>query len=369
IPSAKIFYIGWLTKEAHLKRASSIVVEFIEPEMANAIIYAGMSELNRLEEMERNKRLAIRQLEEEKVRLRSSIDGLSITVRELTEDEQAKVDSIASLKAQHQSTNNKLVEKEMGLRQSIDFLEVRRERLEVDIKAATEEKDVLSQEPLADKQIVNSMRGGSQDIDELRQATERRQPLENVPSTPDEGRAEEDEAVGLEYMTRSAFDSEEEHLAPTEDIPLPLFSRALPAACDRPLEAPMGNQTEEAIEDRSAVPEDGEKVRVAFKILEKGEWIVDRGVVADAEDPSEVQRLSIKYQRRDMGLFSSKNRVLACFDRVRSNGTDAETQDFVKSMTADVAKQAAPQPNNTYPGLLASKNLFTKCPINKYVQD
>ncbi|OAA45159.1 gag-like protein [Beauveria brongniartii RCEF 3172] len=42
IPSARISYIGWLTKEAHLKRASSIVVEFIEPEMANAIIYAGM---------------------------------------------------------------------------------------------------------------------------------------------------------------------------------------------------------------------------------------------------------------------------------------------------------------------------------------
>ncbi|OAA45714.1 hypothetical protein ISF_09582 [Cordyceps fumosorosea ARSEF 2679] len=201
------------------------------------------NELNRLEEMERNKRLVIRQLEEEEVRLRSSIDDLSMTVRALTEDEQAKGDSIASLKEQYQSTNKKLVEKEMGLRQNIDFLEVCRERLEADIKAATEEKDVLSQAPL-----VNSTRGGSQDIDELRQATERRQPLENVPLSPGEGRAEEDGAVGLEYMIRGAFDSEEEHLAPTEDIPLPLFSRALPAASDRPLEAPMGNQTEETIE-------------------------------------------------------------------------------------------------------------------------
>lgn len=42
IPNAKISFIGWLTKEAPLKRASSIVVEFKEPEMANAIIYAGM---------------------------------------------------------------------------------------------------------------------------------------------------------------------------------------------------------------------------------------------------------------------------------------------------------------------------------------
>ncbi|OAQ57918.1 hypothetical protein VFPPC_11807 [Pochonia chlamydosporia 170] len=43
IPNAQISYIGWLTKESTLKRASSIVVEFTEPEMANAIIYAGMA--------------------------------------------------------------------------------------------------------------------------------------------------------------------------------------------------------------------------------------------------------------------------------------------------------------------------------------
>jgi hypothetical protein len=43
IPGAEISHIGWLTKEATLKRASSIVVEFTDPEMANAIIYAGMA--------------------------------------------------------------------------------------------------------------------------------------------------------------------------------------------------------------------------------------------------------------------------------------------------------------------------------------
>lgn len=43
IPNAQISYIGWLTKEATLKRASSIVVEFTDPEMANAVIYAGMA--------------------------------------------------------------------------------------------------------------------------------------------------------------------------------------------------------------------------------------------------------------------------------------------------------------------------------------
>ena len=43
ISNAEISYIGWLTKEAALKRASSIVVEFTDPESANAIIYAGMA--------------------------------------------------------------------------------------------------------------------------------------------------------------------------------------------------------------------------------------------------------------------------------------------------------------------------------------
>lgn len=43
IPKAEVLYIGWLTKEAPLKRASSIVVEFTELEAANAIIYARMA--------------------------------------------------------------------------------------------------------------------------------------------------------------------------------------------------------------------------------------------------------------------------------------------------------------------------------------
>lgn len=42
IPRTEISYVGWLTKESTLKHASSIVVEFTDPEMANAIIYAGM---------------------------------------------------------------------------------------------------------------------------------------------------------------------------------------------------------------------------------------------------------------------------------------------------------------------------------------
>ncbi|KAM3453879.1 hypothetical protein MY8738_009204 [Beauveria namnaoensis] len=81
----------------------------------------------------------------------------------------------------------------------------------------------------------------------------------------------------------------------------------------------MGDQAEKIIQARSAAstePEEGGKVRIAFKILDKGKWIVDREVVVDAEDPSEVQRSAIKYLQRDMGIFSNKNRVLTaetCF--------------------------------------------------------
>jgi len=42
IPNAEIPYVGWLTKESSLKQASSIVIEFTDPEKANAAIYAGM---------------------------------------------------------------------------------------------------------------------------------------------------------------------------------------------------------------------------------------------------------------------------------------------------------------------------------------
>jgi hypothetical protein len=42
IPCIEISYVGWLTKESTLKRASLIVVKFTDLEMANAIIYARM---------------------------------------------------------------------------------------------------------------------------------------------------------------------------------------------------------------------------------------------------------------------------------------------------------------------------------------
>lgn len=55
-----------------------------------------------------------------------------------------------------------------------------------------------------------------------------------------------------------------------------------------------------------------------FMIFQKGNWMVD------PSEPSEVQRLAIKYLQRGLRIFSSKNRVLkaeTCFERVTSNGT------------------------------------------------
>lgn len=68
-----------------------------------------------------------------------------------------------------------------------------------------------------------------------------------------------------------------------------------------------------------------QKVRIEFMILERGDWIVDREVVVDPAEPSEVQRLAIKYLQRGLSIFSSKNRVLkaeTCFERVTANGTN-----------------------------------------------
>ena len=109
------------------------------------------NKLHRLGGMERNKRLAVRQLGEKEAQLRSSANDLAVKVKVLTGDEQAKIYSIASIKEQHQSTNKKLMERELSLRQTIDILEVCQERLNAEIEAATEERDLISRAPLVDE--------------------------------------------------------------------------------------------------------------------------------------------------------------------------------------------------------------------------
>lgn len=117
----------------------------------SARLSENQDKLHGLDRMERNKRLAVRQLGEKEARLRSSANDLAVKVKVLTGDEQAKIYSIASVKEQHQSTNKKLMERELSLRQTIDILEVCQERLKAEIEAAREERDLLSRAPLVDE--------------------------------------------------------------------------------------------------------------------------------------------------------------------------------------------------------------------------
>lgn len=41
-----------------------------------------------------------------------------------------------------------------------------------------------------------------------------------------------------------------------------------------------------------------EEVRIAFKILEKGDWVVDMEVVVNPAEPSKVERMAVKYLER-----------------------------------------------------------------------
>jgi hypothetical protein len=60
IPRAEIKYVGWLTRNAHSKSASSVIIEFTQPEDANKIIDEGLvwqGELFQSERYERQCRL------------------------------------------------------------------------------------------------------------------------------------------------------------------------------------------------------------------------------------------------------------------------------------------------------------------------
>ncbi|KAJ2971695.1 hypothetical protein NQ176_g7566 [Zarea fungicola] len=133
-----------------------------------------------------------------------------------------------------------------------------------------------------------------------------------------------DAGIGLGNMIRGAFNSDEEYPSQVEDVPLPLFSRSSQVASSEHSEIPAGGEMQKSAEAESNGVEK-DKARIAFMTLDMGDWIVDREVVVDPAEPSEVQRLAIKYLQRGLGIFSSKNRVLTaetCFERVTSSGTN-----------------------------------------------
>ncbi|EJP62349.1 uncharacterized protein BBA_08675 [Beauveria bassiana ARSEF 2860] len=130
-----------------------------------------------LEAMERDKRSVVRQLEEEERRLRSMVDDFTAKVRALSAEEQAKANSAAAIEQQQRSTVEKLTNKEL-----------RRASHEGGRSATTEQA--------AEADVQEETNGGP----------------------------------GLEDMIRDALGPEEDHPTQAEDVPLPLFSRGIPAA-------------------------------------------------------------------------------------------------------------------------------------------
>lgn len=86
------------------------------------------NQLNQLESEEREKRIAVQKLEESEKRLLAAVDELNAKTRILSVEEKARNSSIAVVEEQHRGVVEKLTQKELDLRQTIDSLEVCLER-------------------------------------------------------------------------------------------------------------------------------------------------------------------------------------------------------------------------------------------------
>ncbi|KAJ2982773.1 hypothetical protein NQ176_g1164 [Zarea fungicola] len=258
------------------------------------------NELNRLETIERDKLSVVRQLEEDERRLRSTVDVLTAKVGTLSAEEQVKVVSIAAIDEQQRSTIEKLTNKELNLRQTIDHLQICLERLEAKIRVATAEEQVLLPRMGQVEKGPGSGRAWAEsDHAQSVQATkEPRSLAEGRPAATEQTveadmQGKTDAGIGLGNMIRGAFNSDEEYPSQVEDVPLPLFSRSLQVASSEHSEIPAGGEMQKSAEvESNGVEKD--KARIAFMTLDRGDWIVDREVVVDPAEPSEVQRLAIK---------------------------------------------------------------------------
>ncbi|KAM3517868.1 hypothetical protein MY4038_010232 [Beauveria bassiana] len=156
------------------------------------------NELIRLEAMERDKRSVVRQLEEEERRLHSMVDDFTAKVRALSAEKQAKANSAAAIEQQHRSTVEKLTNKELSLRRP---------------KCRGRERP----SPLRRRWTGRASHEGG------RSATTEQAAEADVQEETNGG-------PGLEDMIRDASGPEEDHPTQAEDVPLPLFSRGIPAA-------------------------------------------------------------------------------------------------------------------------------------------
>lgn len=96
------------------------------------------NQLNQLESEEREKRIAVQKLEESEQRLLAAVDELNAKTRILSVEEKARNSSIAVVEEQHRSVVEKLTQKELDLRQTIDSLEVCLERHQAMTRNITE---------------------------------------------------------------------------------------------------------------------------------------------------------------------------------------------------------------------------------------
>ncbi|KAH8719126.1 hypothetical protein HC256_003744 [Beauveria bassiana] len=134
--------------------------------------------------MERDKRSVVRQLEEEERRLRSMVDDFTAKVRALSAEEQAKANSAAAIEQQQRGPKCRGRERPSPLRRPWTG------------RASHEGGRSATTEQAAEADVQEETNGGP----------------------------------GLEDMIRDALGPEEDHPTQAEDVPLPLFSRGIPAA-------------------------------------------------------------------------------------------------------------------------------------------
>jgi hypothetical protein len=67
------------------------------------------------------------------------------------------------------------------------------------------------------------------------------------------------------------------------------------------------------------------KVRIEYKIRDRGVWKVSHTLLVDPTDPSEARRVAIKYMRKRIHMFDTSFRMLTpqtCFEDVTADGTN-----------------------------------------------
>lgn len=96
--------------------------------------------VNQLTALHRQTQQETQRLEEERQRLESAVDELTVKKSQLVEEEQAKAVSIASAESEAKSVVDRLSAKELELRQNIDHLEICLRALQTKINDAVEDE-------------------------------------------------------------------------------------------------------------------------------------------------------------------------------------------------------------------------------------